>query len=108
MFESRSRFRQLNPAVARQPNPKAGTRLKHAPKVPRTSHGVLAPRARWRERVVAYGCVLPRAAATPRAAGLHDAGVKPTPRARWALTRRIQFEGKKRNVGRGAGEYVAV
>jgi hypothetical protein len=50
-------------------------------------HGVLAPRARWRERVVAYGRVLPEptAAAAPLAAGLDDAGVKPTPRAwSWA------------------------
>ena len=50
-------------------------------------HGVLAPRARWRERVVAYGRVLPEptAAAAPLNAGLDDAGVKPTPRAwSWA------------------------
>jgi len=50
-------------------------------------HGVLAPRARWRERVVAYGRVLPepRAAAAPLAAGPDDARVKPTPRAwTWA------------------------
>ena len=50
-------------------------------------HGVLAPRARWRERVVADGRVLPEptAAPAPRAAGLDDAGVKPTPRAwSWA------------------------
>ncbi len=50
-------------------------------------HGVLAPRARWRERVVAYGRVLPEptASAAPLAAGLDDAGVKPTPRAwTWA------------------------
>jgi hypothetical protein len=48
-------------------------------------HGVLAPRARWRERVVAYGRVLPEptAAAAPLVAGPDDAGVKPTPRA-WA------------------------
>ena len=46
-------------------------------------HGVLAPRARWRERVVADGRVLPEptAAPAPRAAGLDDAGVKPTRRA---------------------------
>jgi hypothetical protein len=47
----------------------------------------VAPRARWRERVVAYGRVLPEptAAAAPRATGLDDAGVKPIPRARtWA------------------------
>ena len=50
-------------------------------------HGVLAPRARWRERVVAYGRVLPEptAAAAPLPAGLDDAGVKPTPRTwSWA------------------------
>ena len=50
-------------------------------------HGVLAPRARWRERVIAYGRVLPepRAAAAPLAAGPDDARVKPTPRAwTWA------------------------
>ena len=50
-------------------------------------HGVLAPHARWRERVVAYGRVLPEptAAAVPLPAGLDDAGVKPTPRAwSWA------------------------
>jgi hypothetical protein len=47
----------------------------------------VAPRARWRERVVAYRRVLPEptAAAAPRATGLDDAGVKPTPRAwTWA------------------------
>jgi len=47
----------------------------------------VAPRARWRERVVAYGRVLPEptAAAAPRATGLDDTGVKPTPRAwTWA------------------------
>jgi hypothetical protein len=50
-------------------------------------HGVLAPRARWRGRVVAYGRVLaePTAAAAPLAAGPDDAGVKSTPRAwTWA------------------------
>jgi hypothetical protein len=50
-------------------------------------HGVLAPHARWRERVVASGRVLPEptASAAPLAAGPHDAGVKPTPRAwTWA------------------------
>jgi hypothetical protein len=50
-------------------------------------HGVLAPRARWRERVVACGGVRPEptAAAAPLAAGLDDAGVKPTARAwTWA------------------------
>ncbi len=50
-------------------------------------HGVLAPRARWRERVVAYGRVLPAptASAAPLAAGPDDAGVKSTPRAwTWA------------------------
>jgi hypothetical protein len=47
----------------------------------------VAPRARWRERVVASGRVLPEstAAAAPRATGLDDAGVKATPRAwTWA------------------------
>ena len=48
-------------------------------------HGVLAPRARWRERVVAYGRVLPEPTAAPLAAGPDDAGVKSTPRAwTWA------------------------
>src|SRR5436190_10405872 len=50
-------------------------------------HGVLAPRARWRERVVAYGRVLPEptASSAPLAAGPDDAGVKSTPRAwTWA------------------------
>jgi hypothetical protein len=50
-------------------------------------HGVLAPRARWRERVVAYGRVLPEptASAAPLAAGPDGTGVKPTPRAwSWA------------------------
>ncbi|HEV2056869.1 MAG TPA: transposase [Methylomirabilota bacterium] len=50
-------------------------------------HGVLAPRARWRGRVVAYGRVPPEptAAAAPLATGPDDAGVQPTPRAwSWA------------------------
>jgi hypothetical protein len=50
-------------------------------------HGVLAPNARWRKRVVAYGRVLPEptASAAPLAAGQDDAGVKSTPRAwTWA------------------------
>jgi len=50
-------------------------------------HGVLAPRARWRARVVVYGRVEPEptASTAPLAAGPDDAGVKPTPRARtWA------------------------
>jgi len=50
-------------------------------------HGVLAPRARWRERVIVYGRVLPEptASTAPLAAGPDDAGVKPTPRAwSWA------------------------
>jgi Putative transposase len=50
-------------------------------------HGVLAPRARWRARVVVYGRRVPEptAAAAPLAAGLDDAGVKPAPRAwTWA------------------------
>jgi len=48
-------------------------------------HGVLAPPARWRERVVAYERVLPEptASSAPLAAGPDDAGVKSTPRA-WA------------------------
>jgi hypothetical protein len=49
--------------------------------------GVLAPRARWRGRVVVYGRRVPEptAAAAPLAAGPDDAGVKPTPRAwTWA------------------------
>ena len=51
-------------------------------------HGGLAPHARWRERVVAYGRVRPEptALAAPLAAGPHDAEVKPTPRAwTWRL-----------------------
>ena len=50
-------------------------------------HGVLAPRARWRERVVAYGRVAaePTASTAPLAAGPDGTGVKPTPRAwTWA------------------------
>jgi hypothetical protein len=50
-------------------------------------HGVLAPRARWRERVVVYGRVAlePTASTAPLMAGPDDAGVKPTPRAwTWA------------------------
>jgi hypothetical protein len=47
---------------------------------PLICHGVLAPRARWRERVVADGRVLPEptAATEPLAAAPDDAGVKPT------------------------------
>src|SRR3972149_4804698 len=50
-------------------------------------HGVLAPRARWRERVVAYGRVAagPTALAPPLAAGADGTGVKSSPRAwTWA------------------------
>jgi hypothetical protein len=49
-------------------------------------HGVLAPRARWRERVVAYGRVLPKpTASAPLAAGPDDARVKLASRAwTWA------------------------
>jgi hypothetical protein len=50
-------------------------------------HGVLAPRARWRARVVAYGRVEPEPTtlAPPLAPGLDGTGVKPTPRAwSWA------------------------
>ena len=50
-------------------------------------HGVLAPRARWRARVVAYGRVVPEptASTTPLAPGPDGTGVKPTPRAwTWA------------------------
>jgi hypothetical protein len=45
--------------------------------------GVLAPRARWRARVVVYGRRVPEptAAAAPRATGPDDAGVQSTPRA---------------------------
>jgi hypothetical protein len=50
-------------------------------------HGVLAPRARWRARVVVYGRRVPEptASTAPLAVGLDDAEVKPTPRAwSWA------------------------
>jgi len=50
-------------------------------------HGLLAPRARWRERVVAYGRVAPEptALAPPLAAGPDGTGVKSSPRAwTWA------------------------
>ena len=51
-------------------------------------HGVLAPRARWRERVVAYGRVAARAHGLGGAAGRRSAtgtGVKSSPRAwSWA------------------------
>jgi hypothetical protein len=50
-------------------------------------HGVLAPRARWRERVVVYGRVLPEptASTAPLAAGPDGTGVKSSPRAwSWA------------------------
>jgi hypothetical protein len=50
-------------------------------------HGVLAPRARWRERAVAYGRVVPKstALAPPLAAGPDGTGVKSSPRAwTWA------------------------
>ena len=50
-------------------------------------HGVLAPRARWRERVVAYGRVAPEptALAPPFAADPDGTGVKSSPRAwSWA------------------------
>jgi hypothetical protein len=44
-------------------------------------HGVLAPRSRWRARVVVYGRVAPE----PGAAGPEGAGVKSSPRAwNWA------------------------
>jgi hypothetical protein len=46
---------------------------------------VLAPRARWRGRVVVYGRRVPEPTAAPRAAGAEEAGVKPTSRAwSWA------------------------
>jgi len=57
-------------------------------------HGVLAPRSRWRERVVAYGRVLPEPppAAAPLTAGLDDTGRKPTPRAwSWAALMQRAF-----------------
>ena len=50
-------------------------------------HGVLAPRAGWRDRVVAYGRVVPEptALAPPLAAGPEGTGVKGSPRAwSWA------------------------
>src|SRR5215470_11247228 len=49
-------------------------------------HGVLAPRARWRGRVVVYGRLAPEPTASTalRAAGLGESGVKATPRA-WDL-----------------------
>ncbi len=50
-------------------------------------HGGLAPRARWRGRVVVYGRLAPEPTASMglRAAGLGEAGVKSTPRAwTWA------------------------
>ena len=50
-------------------------------------HGVLAPRARWRARVVVYGRVAPEptALAPPLAAGPDGTGVKSSPRAwSWA------------------------
>jgi hypothetical protein len=50
-------------------------------------HGVLAPRARWRGRVVVYGRLAPEPTASTalRAAGLGESGVKATPRAwTWA------------------------
>jgi hypothetical protein len=45
-------------------------------------HGLLAPRARWRERVVAYGRVAPAptTSSAPLVAGLDGTGVKPRPR----------------------------
>jgi hypothetical protein len=49
-------------------------------------HGVLAPRARWRERVVAYGRVVPEptaSAARPLAPGPDGTGVKPTTPRAW-------------------------
>src|SRR5882724_9013123 len=46
-------------------------------------HGMLAPRARWRERVVVYRRLAPEPTASTalRAAGLGEAGVQSTPRA---------------------------
>jgi len=49
-------------------------------------HGVLAPRARWREQVVAYGRVVPEptaSAAPPLAPGPDGTGVKPTTPRAW-------------------------
>ena len=54
----------------------------------------VAPRARWRERVVAYGRVLPEptASAAPCGTGLDDAGVRPIPRAwTWAALMQRAF-----------------
>jgi hypothetical protein len=50
-------------------------------------HGLLAPRARWRRRVIAYGRVAPEptALAPPRAAGPDGTGVRSSPRTwSWA------------------------
>ncbi len=50
-------------------------------------HGLLAPRARWRERVVVYGRVAPEptASTAPLAPGPDGTGVTPTSRAwTWA------------------------
>ena len=50
-------------------------------------HGLLAARARWRARVVAYGRVAPEptASTAPRAVGRDGTGMKPTRRAwTWA------------------------
>ena len=48
-------------------------------------HGVLAPRARWRERMVVYGRVAPAptASAAPPSAGLAGSG-KPSPPRGWS------------------------
>jgi hypothetical protein len=48
-------------------------------------HGVLAPRARWRERVVGYGPMAPEPTASmaPLAAGPAGTGVKPTTPRTW-------------------------
>jgi hypothetical protein len=57
-------------------------------------HGVLAPRARWRERVVAYGRVEPRptALASPLAARPEGAGAKSPPRSwNWAALMQRAF-----------------
>src|SRR5262249_51241196 len=47
-------------------------------------HGVLAPRARWRERVVAYGRIapVPTGSAAPMVRGPDGPG-KPSPPRRW-------------------------
>jgi len=49
-------------------------------------HGVLAPRARWRERVVAYGRVAPEptTSAAPLAAGPEGTGVKTASLRAWS------------------------